>query len=94
MPAELIFGRKMITVLTLLEPEKEHQVSIKQVRRSFWKGENVYAKVYSRNKWSWAAGVVIEWIGKVNYTILLTDIQAVPEIHGTSYTRIRRYAVF
>lgn len=84
-PAELILGRKMRTALSLLQPTQRIPTVVNQqqndqfnkkhgvVSRSFQAGDKIYAKVYSANKWTWSAGVVIEAFGHVNYNVLLDN---------------------
>ena len=42
-----------------------------QQRRSFNQNELVFAKVYCRNTWKWAPGVILEKIGGVMYNVLV-----------------------
>ncbi|XP_055542898.1 uncharacterized protein K02A2.6-like [Wyeomyia smithii] len=82
-PTELMLGRKMRTILSLLKPTQRQPATVNQkqneqfnrkhgtVSRSFQTGDKVYAKVYTANKWIWSAGEVIEAIGNVNYNVLL-----------------------
>jgi transposase InsO family protein len=82
-PAELLLGRKMRTILSLLQPsqclpavvnqQQNEQFNRKHgtVPRSFQAGDKVYAKVYTAKKWIWSVGEVIEAFGNVNYNVLL-----------------------
>ncbi|XP_055542630.1 uncharacterized protein K02A2.6-like [Wyeomyia smithii] len=82
-PTELMLGRKMRTILSLIKPTQRQPATVNQkqneqfnrkhgtVSRSFQTGDKVYAKVYTANKWIWSAGEVIEAIGNVNYNVLL-----------------------
>ncbi|XP_062710659.1 uncharacterized protein K02A2.6-like [Aedes albopictus] len=85
-PSQLMIGRNMRTVLSLLQPRQPMTSIINQrqndqfnrkhgvVPRNLQAGDAVYANVYQSNsKWKWASGVIIEVIGQVNFNILLDE---------------------
>lgn len=76
-PAEAMFGRRIRTSLDLLRPPVRPPHPTQQAegtpKRSFAPHDLVYAKIYSNNKWSWEPGVVCENIGRVMYTVWVSD---------------------
>ncbi|XP_055526910.1 uncharacterized protein K02A2.6-like [Wyeomyia smithii] len=66
-PTELMLGRKMRTILSLLKPTQQNMAQF-PVR---FKLETKSMPRYTANKWIWSAGEVIEAIGNVNYNVLL-----------------------
>ena len=78
---ELMTGRCMKTKLDLLKPtdfqqfdrnekmqaqfDKHHGAKLK----NFHMGEEILAKIYKNNKWTWTSGTVIAQIGNVNYNV-------------------------
>ncbi|XP_058465077.1 uncharacterized protein K02A2.6-like [Malaya genurostris] len=75
-PSEVMFGRRIRTCLELLRPSSAilpmtPHVQQDQQRRSFNRNELVFAKVYHRNTWKWAPGVILEKIGNVMYNVLV-----------------------
>ncbi|XP_055642439.1 uncharacterized protein K02A2.6-like [Toxorhynchites rutilus septentrionalis] len=69
-PSEIMFGRKIRTCLHLLRPPVV-QVPDQLVsnQKGFKKNDTVYAKVFSKNRWKWVPGIIIERIGQVMYNV-------------------------
>ncbi|XP_062715677.1 uncharacterized protein K02A2.6-like [Aedes albopictus] len=87
-PAEIMFGRPIRTIQSMLRPsergtasrdrKKQNDAFNKKhgaVQRNFQHGDSVYAKVHSTNSWRWESATVIEKIGNVNYNVFLNDQQ-------------------
>ncbi|XP_058456779.1 uncharacterized protein K02A2.6-like [Malaya genurostris] len=87
-PAELMFGRPIRTISSLLKPterstdstfrnRKNQNNSFNKkhgaVKRAFQHGDTVYVKVHRANSWQWQPATVIEKIGTVNYNVFLED---------------------
>ncbi|XP_055688348.1 uncharacterized protein K02A2.6-like [Lutzomyia longipalpis] len=85
-PSEIFFGRKTRTIFDLLKyreiPEAQRNTKMEDEynrkhgakKRSFQKGEEVYAQKFSPGgKFKWTAGVVIERRGTVSYNVRLTN---------------------
>ncbi|KXJ81060.1 hypothetical protein RP20_CCG021245 [Aedes albopictus] len=83
-PSEALFGRKIRTSLELLRPPPAlstvEDTRSDGLQRSFNRNDTVYAKVYSRNTWSWVAGVVLERVGDVMYNVW-TDTRQMVRSH-------------
>lgn len=73
-PSEALFGRKIRSCLELLRPPlapsrlKIHALMVCK-DHSLNRNDTVYAKVYSRNTWSWIAGVFLERLCDVMYNV-------------------------
>lgn len=82
-PSEVMFGRQIRTCLELLRPpavrKPEPAIPDKQPR-FFSKNDLVYAKVYKRNSWTWAPGVVCQRLGNVMYNVWIED-QRMQRLH-------------
>ncbi|XP_055708916.1 uncharacterized protein K02A2.6-like [Phlebotomus papatasi] len=85
-PSEVLFSRKVRTIFDLLkfrdpqDPQRnkkmEEQYNRKHgaKKRSFQRGEEVYAKKFFQGgKFTWAPGIVIERRGSVSYNVRLSD---------------------
>ncbi|XP_055522565.1 uncharacterized protein K02A2.6-like [Wyeomyia smithii] len=85
-PAEIMLGRPVRTISSLLKPcdsgillrnkTKQNDAFNKRhgaVHRGFKQGDLVYAKIYAPNSWQWKPATVIEKIGAVNYNVLLEE---------------------
>ncbi|XP_062700183.1 uncharacterized protein K02A2.6-like [Aedes albopictus] len=74
-PAEAMYNRPLRTTMDLLRapPEQVADQANSSQTRTFAPKDFVYAKVYSRNKWTWTPGTVVEKVGKVMYNIWLND---------------------
>ncbi|XP_055701804.1 uncharacterized protein K02A2.6-like [Phlebotomus papatasi] len=85
-PSEVLFSRKVRTIFDLLkfrdpqDPQRnkkmEEQYNRKHgaKKRSFQRGEEVYAKKFFQGgKFTWAPGTVIERRGSVSYNVRLSD---------------------
>ena len=61
-----MIGRNIRTSMDLLRPPATVRSDEKpNLKRSFEKGNLVYAKIYANNKWKWLPGVVMGQIGNV-----------------------------
>ncbi|XP_029709184.2 uncharacterized protein K02A2.6-like [Aedes albopictus] len=95
-PAEVMFGRPIRTVSTLLLPPKHSAPELQPkarkqnerfnkkhgaVSRKFAPGDPVYAQVHQANSWQWQAATVIERIGSVTYNVFLEDRQRLIRSH-------------
>lgn len=95
-PAEVMFGRSIRTVSSMLLPPSQStsadQAKAKQqndrfnkkhgaVSRQFSSGDSVYAQVHQANSWQWQAATIIERIGRVNYNVFLQDSQRLIRSH-------------
>ena len=80
-PFELMFGRKMRTVLDSMKPPTPHQ-TIENIAqnaefnrrrgaktRKLSHGDNVFVKIFKNNTFKWTAGEVIEGIGNAMYVV-------------------------
>ncbi|XP_055590802.1 uncharacterized protein K02A2.6-like [Uranotaenia lowii] len=75
-PAELMIGRKIKTILNLLDHDQSRHPKADQEPRphKLTTGAAVYAKLYRNNSsWKWVPGKILEVIGKVNFNILLEE---------------------
>ncbi|XP_055590876.1 uncharacterized protein K02A2.6-like [Uranotaenia lowii] len=75
-PADLIFGRPIRTCLELLRPPPTPNVPERQLEgkvRCFKQHDSVYAQLHSKNTWRWAAGIVLERVGRVMYNVWIED---------------------
>ncbi|XP_055633565.1 uncharacterized protein K02A2.6-like [Toxorhynchites rutilus septentrionalis] len=95
-PAEMIFGRPIRTVSSLLLPTKHSSTAPQSkagrqndrlnrehgpVSRQFVPGDFVNAQVHIGNSWQWQAATIIERIGRVNYNVFLSDRQRLIRSH-------------
>lgn len=74
-PAEAMYNRPLRTSMDLLRAPSEpvaNQTNSSNPR-SFAPKDTVYAKVYAKNKWTWALGIVVEKVGKVMYNIWVNN---------------------
>lgn len=88
-PHELMFGRKMRTVLDSLKPPAHHQTvdNIAQnaefnrrrgaKSRKLSAGDQVFVKIYKNNSFKWVSGEIIEPIGNAMYTVWIAPRQIV-----------------
>ncbi|XP_055588877.1 uncharacterized protein K02A2.6-like [Uranotaenia lowii] len=75
-PAELMIGRKIRTILNLLDHDQPTHSKADQGPRphKLTTGAAVYAKLYRNNSsWKWVPGKILEVIGNVNFNILLEE---------------------
>ena len=78
-PAELLFGRRLRSALTLLRPDRRARMEDEKSRledskklRSFQLGDDVLAKNYGRGE-GWLFGKITEILGATNYKVKLAD---------------------
>ncbi|XP_053698915.1 uncharacterized protein K02A2.6-like [Sabethes cyaneus] len=76
-PSKVMFGRQIRTCLELLRPPPVRKPEPKAIPdkqpRCFSKSDLVYAKVYTRNCWKWAPGVVCQRLGDVMYNVWIEN---------------------
>ncbi|XP_062538050.1 uncharacterized protein K02A2.6-like [Armigeres subalbatus] len=93
--AEVMFGRRIRTVSSLLLPQsgcrspltrksrRQHESFNEKhgaIAKIFQPGDSVYAQVHQANTWQWESATVIERIGKVN--VFLVDSQRLIRSHA------------
>ncbi|XP_062538985.1 uncharacterized protein K02A2.6-like [Armigeres subalbatus] len=77
--SESIFGRRIRTNLDLLRPPSSESTILPKPdnegskKRCFAAHDTVHAKLYAKNKWHWAPGVICERVGQVMYTVWVED---------------------
>lgn len=96
-PAEIMFGRPVRTVSSMLLPQHNRTSAAQPkadeqnkrfnkkhgaISRQFVPGDAVYAQVHQANSWKWQAATVIERVGKVNYNVFLEDNQRLIRSHA------------
>ncbi|XP_055614966.1 uncharacterized protein K02A2.6-like [Toxorhynchites rutilus septentrionalis] len=81
-PSEVMFGRRIRTSLDLLRPPAVRETISETVPRSFKKGDAIYAKVYSKNSWRWAPGVILERVGQVMFNVWIESSSHINQLRS------------